>query len=686
MPAFYAWFNITASWDPYSNTKNIKIAVTNQDKWVTLYDKHIAVGDNLIQKLHTNTSLNWQFESSSEAEKHVRNGDYYASIVIPEDFSKNLMSFLSDSPVKPKLLYTVNEKINAIAPKITSKWVETLQEQIEAEFFGTLNEEIFWKSNEFGKKLQSYRDDITKVQWLIHDLTAHISQIHEALIKGEAVTAKGISALSKVQSELPELERILTKIVDTKAKIDLLDSSVNPFFKALPSEVISQMNIIKVLLADGVSILSTVNDVTEISREIFVPKFDKALNRLQKAHSINVFLGKIFSMLNSLSPHKIFTPIVTKNTALTKSIESYMAFITKSKNALIYWQWMTEDMLREGKRLETSIWNNFDTLEESVIPNIVSGIESIRDNIADILNWVNAEAENMLQSIPKITDFITRLSGALNTGDTILKTILGDWKDIENAIYKAQYFSDRMSPDRLDAILRIMLLDPNSEENFFRHPISIETKRLFPIPNYGSAIAPFFTILSIWVWALLAVSLLAVHPKIAFIYKKPISGYIGRMVLFLTIGIIQSLIVAFETKYILHVYISDFTQFVLVCMIVSILFQAIIYTLVYLVGNIGKVIAIILLLLQLSAWGGTFPVEMTNDFFQKVHPYLPFTYAINACRETIWGIVPEVFSRDILMLFMMIMFTIGIGLLLAGVLPKYARKFQERTESIDIFH
>lgn len=121
LPGFYAWFNIISSWNPYENTKAIKIAVANADVGTNFLDKNINIGNSLVANLQENTSLGWNFVTPEEAEQGVTEGTYYASILIEKDFSKNLVSFMSEHPTKPKLIYTVNQKINAIAPNITKK-------------------------------------------------------------------------------------------------------------------------------------------------------------------------------------------------------------------------------------------------------------------------------------------------------------------------------------------------------------------------------------------------------------------------------------------------------------------------------------------------------------------------------------------------------------------------------------
>ena len=131
LPSLYAWFNIKSSWDPYGSTSGIKIAIVNEDNGAKFNDKKIDVGESVVKELSKNKDIGWQFVDKEKAEKGVRMGDYFASIIIPKNFSEDLISPASDDIVKPKLIYTVNESANAIAPKITDKGVQALKNQID---------------------------------------------------------------------------------------------------------------------------------------------------------------------------------------------------------------------------------------------------------------------------------------------------------------------------------------------------------------------------------------------------------------------------------------------------------------------------------------------------------------------------------------------------------------------------
>ncbi|MBP8315987.1 YhgE/Pip domain-containing protein, partial [Clostridium neonatale] len=193
----------------------------------------------------------------------------------------------------------------------------------------------------------------------------------------------------------------------------------------------------------------------------------------------------------------------------------------------------------------------------------------------------------------------------------------------------------------ISELLDLLKSDVQARSDFLANPVNLVEKQLFPMGNYGSAMTPFYTILSLWVGELLLVSILAVNPheinteeadssKKEMITKYTvIESYFGKLLLFVSIGIIQALIVSIGDLYILKVYCLNQFLFVLVSILTSITFAFIIYTACSVLGNAGKVVGIVLLVFQIGGSGGTFPIELTPKFFQRIHPFLPFTYTIS---------------------------------------------------------
>ena len=160
IPSLYAWYNIEANWDPYGSTEGVKIAVANEDAGVeTELTGKLNAGEQTIDKLKENHDLGWVFTDAKKAEEGVRRGDYYAAIVIPHDFSEKLTSMLTGDFEQPELTYYVNEKKNAIAPKVTDTGAETIEEQVNDTFVATVAETFVQLAHDADASLTASGDE-----------------------------------------------------------------------------------------------------------------------------------------------------------------------------------------------------------------------------------------------------------------------------------------------------------------------------------------------------------------------------------------------------------------------------------------------------------------------------------------------------------------------------------------------
>src|SRR5699024_1942152 len=206
LPSLYAWFNIAASWDPYGQTEQIPIGVVNEDKGATVRGEDIDVGKELVDTLKDSDDMDWQFVDRKKAMEKVEYGDYFAVIVIPEDFSENLGTVVKDDPEKATVEYYVNEKINAIAPKITEKWASVIVDQVSSNFISTVNGVIFDMFNEIGLEIEKDMPDIEQFEDYIFTLEEDLPDIHETLNDTLSDANDAEDIISKAQNMMPEVK------------------------------------------------------------------------------------------------------------------------------------------------------------------------------------------------------------------------------------------------------------------------------------------------------------------------------------------------------------------------------------------------------------------------------------------------------------------------------------------------
>lgn len=678
LPSLYAWFNIRASWDPYGNTVGIKVAIVNKDKGGNLQEKYINIGNELVGKLKDNTNLGWQFVSEEEGNKGVETGKYYATIIIPEEFSNETLSIIDKDINRPTLIYKVNEKSNAIAPKITDKGVTTIKSQIDANIIQTVDGLIFMVLNEAGVSIEGAKDKILKIIDGVIELNNKIPDIEKVINELQTGGSHAESLVSKAKENLPLLKDTLTSsnslLVDTK--------------KALENSTVALGKIEPVVKSDLELINRELNNLEGIINTLININIDKdgILNGLD---NISIKLGEINTKINgvikSLEPLSKFNAtlkeLLNDLSLASSKLNSVMEIISKISDGVNNAQPIDKSKLQEinalianNRNIILNILNNYDSKYIPAINNAINELTKISDNSIKLLD----EAKS---AIPDIEGLLDTLNNALNLGKG----------DIEKLNTEMPIIKDRLSnitsklvplsnEDEIDKLLSLLKNDWQSISKFLGSPVDIKEETLFHIPNYGSAMSPFYSTLALWVGALILVSLLTTEPHgfESDIEFKSYEKYFGKYLTFGFIGICQTLILTLGDIYLLKCYVLNKGLFIFISLLSSLIFILIVYTLVSIFGNVGKAIGVILLVIQVAGAGGTFPVEVMPKFFKMVNPLLPFTYSISAMRESVAGVVKENLARDLIILLIYGVIFIIIGILLKGPINKISKKFIDK--------
>lgn len=323
--------------------------------------------------------------------------------------------------------------------------------------------------------------------------------------------------------------------------------------------------------------------------------------------------------------------------------------------------------------------------------NTVSSL--IRNDLPKLGNKLNEAADFVRNDLPnaekqigKASDFVQNQLPEVEQGvHRVASLVRDDLPALENAISKA---ADKLREvegnNQFAELAKLLRGDIEEESAFLASPVQIKEQQLYPIPNYGSAMSPFYGVLSLWVGSTLLISLLraeAENPEGKF---RGYELYLGRLATFLTIGLLQAICVSLGDILILGTYVADKLWFVLFAMLVSAVFVTITYTLLSVFGNIGKGIAIIFMVFQFSSSGGTFPISMTSPFFQALNPFMPFTYAISLLRESVGGILWSTAIKDILWLCMFIALSLIVALALKRPLSSLTKRSAENAKKTKI--
>lgn len=676
LPSLYAWFNIKASWDPYGSTSNISVAVVNNDTGTKLRNKNINVGDELIEKLKDNNDLGWKFVNKDDAIKGVQDGTYYASIEIPSNFSKDLTSLVSSNVKKGEIIYTVNEKINAIAPKITDKGASTIQLQVNQTVVETVSEILFETFNEIGIEIEKQIPKLSDIENILIDVQGKFVDVDKSI----DLAANGIS---KVETLASDLKKDLPLIQETLQNSKSLSSDVKEFLKSSKDSINNIIPIIKndISLVNDIStsivtISNSLTDAVDKGSDDAINLIDNLSLKLNNLSSVNKSLINFLTKLNNLTPIHPLDTIVEKLNAIDAKVSNAISNLTTVKNQIASGQKPSLDLLGKINQvgsdiqgITSSLYNNFDASITTPINNIFDKGFEVSDDVIKVLE--NAEAK-----LPQVNDILNTVLELSNRGKNDIefaKKNIPKAKEIVDDLVSA--IKKVNSEEDLSELVNLLKNDIVSEKNFLKEPVSINENKLYPIKNYGSSMTPFYTVLSLWVGLLLLTSLISTEVHGAY---KAFEVYFGRGLTYTTIAIIQALIVSIGDIYILGVSAVDPTILILGSVFTSIVFTFIVYSLVSVFGNVGKAFGIVLLVIQVAGSGGTFPIEVTPKFFQVVNPYLPFTYSISMLREAIGGVYQPVLTKDITILMIYIVIFLILSLVLKKPLNKIFQGFKDK--------
>ena len=682
LPSMYAWPNILSSWDPYSHTNNLKVAVISEDEGATVEGKNVNLGESLITNLKGNKNLDWQFVSSKQqAEDGVKIGDYYASIVIPKSFSSDITSITRGELKKATIEYSVNEKINAISPKITNSGASALANTIGKNFVEVANGVIFEKLHEAGAKFEENLPAIEQVKEKINHLNDNFTNYENSLNELISKVDRGYNVLNTIQGTLPEIDRAATNSIMLANKTNVTIKNVENFNEIMLKNINTQLD--KVIEISG----EVVKVAELIQKKPTNPEEAKARmksldSRLEAAEKRLDIAKDIFEYLNSLSDQNLFQKQLTKintmesditklrtlNKKIYSNIDNYDAISTKVK----------ADFLTISKRVNYNSIDFKKKLNTEVAPlikRVLTNADTKIRNVSSVISRAQAQ-------IPTINAKISEAEVKIQTVQGKLLKLQGEMPEIKEKVQKLTGIVNKADGEiDTNALFNLLKVDYKQQAEFFANPVQLKENQLYHIKNYGSAMTPFYTVLSIWVGALLMSSLLTTKVEDEENKYKPYQKYFGRGLLFMIISLLQTLIITLGDMYLLGTQANSPYRFVIYALLISLLFSAIIYTTVCLLGNVGKAVCIVLLVLQIGSSGGTFPIQMTSSFFQALYPKVPFTYSISLLREAVGGVYIPAVNRDMKILLTYLVITLVGGAILVSLKARSAKLSRERERS-----
>ena len=658
VPTLYAWFNIAGSWDPYGNTGNLKVAVANSDDGYMsdLIPVRVNIGDTVVSALRENDQLDWRFVSESDAVEGVRSGEYYAAVVIPENFSSRMMTVFSSDAEHAEIVYYENQKANAIAPRVTDKAASTVRQQIDETFAKTISDVGLATTSsllEFmdGDQIAAYAGNLSgtlagaittlrdasgsvdEFAGLLQSSTGLLDSTSDLLASAgtaskdaEALVGDAKTGLSGMHDALDAaVAAINQSLKDSAGDYDAAAKAIDEAFGAADAHVSLTVTQLRDASADVAKRASDMRDVQDnilaVERDVEGSNLPEKLKAelVQKIDIVANTVGNVANQQELLAKHL---------SDAAASLETGAADARAKAQAV-------KDGIAEAK-------GSIGGVKDSYNATLKQQISDLSDAVADVARRGSDMADDLGATVTDLSHAASALSDDLAGAHEVLAGASADLVSAADDLQRLKEGLDTaVTSGDLDRVRELIGSDPAALADALAAPVALDRQAVYHIKNYGSAMAPFYTTLSIWVAGIVLAAMLKANVDEADV--KALGNprlhelYLGRYAFFALLAFAQATLVCAGDLLFFGIQCEHPFQFMLVGWLAGFVFSNMIYTLTVSFGDIGKAIAVVLLVMQVAGSGGTFPIEMTADFFQAVYPFLPFTHAINAMHAAMAG-------------------------------------------------
>ncbi len=657
LPSLYAWLNIYSNWDPYGNTGGISIAVASLDRGYTDNGEYVNKGRDVLEDLKTATSINWVIvDTEQEATDGVYAGDYYAAVVIDEDFSRKMYRMFTDWTGQPAITYYENAKKNAVATKITDTAVETLKRSISENYLEVVISGIMEQSNLLAADLTE-TDPETAVKGLLYQAQDVLSGCRAMMDAFRAAGSTGVSetdaqalsdAIASINSNLPDGDAIAdsaarlqhalyTALANVERALDRFESALDtaqpPAARQQLRDAAAAMGKLSTQLSglagqlDGINV--TGNPVLT-AQAIQLRELAGHCTQLQNA-------------LNQLADGGAAGGLLADCGALVEAIRNAAARIP-----------VTDRDLR--RQLDTVV---------SEVSDAMDGVKSL-----------SADAKAMRAALSDTTAALSVTMEQLRPAAERMVNALSDTIDKLEGMTAGEY---------MDMLLEILGGDPAAYSRYFPEMVQTTVNKVYPIENYGSAMAPFYTTLAIWVGGVILSSLVKIHARTeGLIDPRPAELYFGRYLFFFLISQIQAAVIVTGDLYLLKIQCLHPGLLYLTASLTAFTFSLLIYSLAIAFGDVGKAVVVVIMVMQIAGSSGTFPIELLPEIYQKIYRFFPFPYAIDAMRECICGLYGDYYMTQLAFLLLFAAAALLIGLLVRRPFMGLNHFMEEKLEETEL--
>ena len=643
LPSLYAWLNIYSNWDPYGNTGNISIAVASLDKgWTEEDGTQVNKGREVVEDLRSSTSINWVIvDTKEEAQQGVHAGDYYAAVVIDEDFSYNMYHMLTEWTGKPTITYYENYKKNAVATKITDTAVSSLKTTISKSYLDVVVDAIFRGANDLSQQL-SQEDPVGSVQGLLGQTRSLLRSCAKTIDAFQAAGQDNSSyrqdlsdLVSNINQNRPDGQEILDTVAQLNRKVHAaLDKAQTALDKAFDAAE---------KFLNGIDVDAQLPEIQENLRDAAQTMDDMGDRLMAWAKSVAVEAG----------------PVGAEAAAAAQRLADSCYQLRDQLNTLADGLKENSALLQDTIALAAQLEKLADTLLTPVFDDVVNDVKNVLDQSEDLLQGFHGTAADTRDLLAAASAAAGTLDGLMSQG----RTAMGQAIDKLGSLLGGLEDSD--SPDYLDTLLDILGGNPEDYGAYFSQMVQTSVEPVYPIDNYGSAMAPYYIMLALFVGSLLTATMIHVNAPIPPLpLLRPWQRFFGRYQLFFLVGMVQALVTGLGCVYYIGMQCLHPGLFLLACCVCSLNFTMMNFALVYALDNIGMALSVIIMVIQVAGSGGSYPIDVLPEVFQKLYVLMPFHYGMDMLRETIAGRYENVYWTNLAVMAGMCVLFAALGMLL----------------------
>ncbi|SJN08340.1 hypothetical protein FM113_02155 [Leucobacter sp. 7(1)] len=651
LPSFFGWFNVLSSWDPFGNVKNLKVAVANADEGYTsdLFSVQINVGEQVISNLRANTDLDWVFTSEDHAISGTKSGEYYAALVLPPSFSRDMMTFLSPGAEPANIDYFTNEKKNALSPKITDEAATEVSTTINSTFTKTLNDVglalISSLADHAGD--EESRAALTRVQTSAQtaattlDSGAATLEMFSSLIASSKALVSSASSLT--DASLASVESASNAIGEGASAAQSLESVLTSTNAAI-SEALNRTSTSYTSLIDQISGLdsafvgeaaqaATVLGSASADVSVRVEQQQKLLEQLksQAAASsdppLTAALERVIADLETAA---------TRQEALQQRIDDAATKLSETSSGL---EGTRDEVIMLAETARSAVDRAYNAYDGSLKPRL----DQLAGSLSEVNTGFGQVGDELASAARSLSGGSSSLLAFLTQAEETTATIAADLREASGRfVTLAQALGQAAQSGDFSKVSALIGNDPAVLAGELTSPVGLERIPVYRVDTFGAQMSPFYTVLGLWVGALLLSVLIrtdispSTAPAVGRFSKA--QEYFGRFGIFAVLGILQSSLLYLGLMGFVGVRPVHPFLLLLAGWVMSLVFSLVTYTLVLSFGEAGKALAVFLLVVQISAGGGAYPLSVLPQWFQSMSPWLPVTHATNAVRAAIAGI------------------------------------------------